>query len=203
MKKLYKSAVIAACLPVFITSNTDAGIFNSIDFGSQFRSPDTGIVILDDQFDAVFAQHGVHFSSPTNNPIFWLGSDYGFQAAASSIVMGDPRTGENSTHPLRIDFLIPVLSVSIQGIDGGNDVDTLTMRAYSSDNILLAQHSITHTFGAQQTVGVLATNIDYVLIEQSGVNHGVFLDNLTYIQQVPAPSTLALLMLGLATKRKR
>jgi len=202
MKHSHLSAAIAAFAPVLFTCTATAGLFHLIDFGSDYRDPNTGIILLDDQFDAVFEQQGIRFSSPTENPIYWLGSDYGFQAAASSIVMGDPRTGENSTRPLRIDFLTPVSFASIQGIDGGGDVDTLTISAFSSDNTLLAIDSVTHTFGTRQTVSVFALDIDYILIEQSGVNHGVFLDNLSYIQ-VPAPSTLAIFTLCLATRRKR
>lgn len=199
MNRAHTTAAIAAST---MTPALIAGTFHTIEFGGDYRDPDTGIIILDNQFDAVFAQEGIQFSSPTNNPIFWLGEDYGFSAAANSIVMGDPRTGENSTHPLRVDFLTPVNFVSIQGIDGGGDFDTLTMRAFNGDNIQIGFDSVTHTFGAPQTVGIIANNIDYILIEQSGVNHGVFLDNLSY-NQIPAPSTLAVLTLTLAFNRKR
>jgi len=202
MKHISLTTAIVACSPMLLATTLIAGPFQTIDFGSTFRDPANGIIILDDQFDAVFAQHGVRFSSPTNNPIFWMGADYGFQAGASSLNMGDPRVGGVSTYPLRVDFLTPVNFASIQGIDGGGDFDTLTIRAFTSNNILLDQQSVTNTFGARQTVSVLALGIDYILIEQSGDTSGVFLDNLSYIQ-VPAPSTLAIFTLCLATRRKR
>ncbi len=203
MKQLCKAALTVAISSVFCVHTADAGLSYFIDFGSDYRTPDTGIVVLDDQFDDVFEQVGIRFSSPTSNPIYWTGSDYGFQAGASSITMGNPNEPGPSNHPLRIDFLTPVLFASIQGIDGGHDVDTVTIRAFSSDNILLDQDSVTHTFGSQQTISVGGLGIDYILIEQPGTSSGVFLDNLAYVQHIPAPATLAVLMLGFAIKPKR
>jgi len=144
-----------------------------IDFGPSLRDPDNGIIFLDESFDETFAQLGVRFSSPTANPIFWLGADYGFSAAANSIVMGDPRNGETTTHPLRIDFLTPVSFASIQGIDGGGDIDTLTIRAYTNDATQVDVDALTNNFANAGTVMVFADRIDYVLIEQSGVNIGL------------------------------
>ena len=175
-----------------------------IDFGPSFRDPADGIILLDDSFDETFEQLGVHFSSPTGNPIYWLGDDYGFTSAANSIDMGDPRTGENSTHPLRIDFLVPTVLVSIHGIDGGGDIDTLRIRAYTNDGFQVDVDALTNNFGNGGTVTASADRIDYVLIEQSGSNHGLFLDDLTYTQiPTPASSSLVLISLGMLAHRRR
>ncbi|PCI10040.1 hypothetical protein COB72_04670 [bacterium] len=199
-----KWTTIAACGAAAIVAPTiHAGIAtNVIDFGADFRDQTNGIILLDDAFDETFEQLGIRFSSPSANPIFWLGADYGFAAAANSIVMGDPRTGENSTHTLRVDFLTPVFLASIHGIDGGGDRDTLRIRAFTSDATQVDVDVMTSNFGSGGTVTVAADRIDYILIEQSGVNHGLFLDDLTYAQ-VPAPSTMALLGLGFLARRRR
>lgn len=187
-----------------VTSTLYAGYTTQIiDFGPSFRDPADGIILLDETFDDTFERLGVHFSSPTGNPIFWLGDDYGFSAAANSISMGDPRTGENSTHPLRADFLVPVNTVSIHGIDGGGDIDTLRIRAYTNDGVQVAVDVLSSNFRTGGTVTAIADRIDYIIVEQSGAYHGLFLDDLIYTQ-IPAPSSsFALLGLGVLVQRRR
>ena len=200
MKRTRISAVFASAVAV---STLHAELATQvIDFGPSYRNPANGIIHLDETFDEAFAQQGVRFSSPSGNPIFWLGADYGFSPAANTIAMGDPRTGENSTHPLRIDFLIPVNFASIYGVDGGGDIDLLRVRAYTNDDVQVDVSFLSDDFGSGGTVSVESERIDYIIVEQTGVNHGLFLDDLTYTQ-IPSPSTLALLGIGLVIRRKR
>ncbi len=201
--RLKEKAIVVSTLMTLVASAGAGFVFQEIDFGADHRDPAEGIIVLDDSFDAHFASLGVYFSSPTDNPIYWMGTDYGFTPGAASLNMGDPTQGGLTNYPLRVDFLTPVLFASIHGVDGGGDVDTLAIRAYSHEHGLVDQNSLTSSFGGPGgTVGVEAASIDYILIQQTGSAHGVFLDDLRYIQ-VPAPASLPLLGLALITRRRR
>ncbi|MBO6514317.1 MAG: hypothetical protein JJ974_10170 [Phycisphaerales bacterium] len=198
-----EKAIVLSVLTTLVASASAGFTFQEIDFGADHRDPAEGIIVLDHSFDAHFASLGVYFSSPTDNPIYWIGTDYGFTAGAGSLNMGNPTQGGISNYPLRVDFLTPVAFASIHGVDGGGDIDTLAVRAYSYEHGLVDQNSLTSSFGGLGgTVGVEAPSIDYILIQQTGSSAGLFLDDLRYIQ-VPTPATLPVLGLALFARRRR
>ncbi len=167
-----------------------------IDFGPGFGAPVTGYTVLTNQLSS----YGVTFSTTDPEGVLWWGGNYAWPPGRYSISAGSPDTLGVPTfiEPIRVDFAKSVIAASIRGLDGGSDIDTLTLNAYDSSDTLVDTMSITNEFSAPGFVAsVYGANISYITFEVSvRGDHGLFFDDLSFTP-VPLPGAVWLFASGL------
>jgi hypothetical protein len=153
----------------------------SIDFSQAFGAP-ADMTQLTTQLQDL----GVRFSSTCPAGVVWFGanpsvSSYAYAISGGFYPPGTPNAGNGCTDPVRIDFDPLVSEVSIRGFDGGGDIDTMILKAFSSSGGLLDTRTFTDAFAAPgQTLSVTGTAIAYVTCEVQGTTSGLFFDDLRY-----------------------
>lgn len=177
---------------------------DTIDFGPGFGGPATGTGVLTNQL----AAHGVTFSTTDPDGVIWYGGDYSYDPARYAIAAGFPGVVDETAliDPIRIDFAFEVIEVCIRAFDGGGDVDTTQLRAYSADDTLLDMHEISDEYDVPGLVSTVSSpGIAYVIVEVTTpgeFRHGVYFDDLTFT--IPAPASGIALAAGfLALPRRR
>jgi hypothetical protein len=167
---------------------------DTIDFGPALPGAPTGYhVVLTNQLSG----YGLTFSTTDPQGVYWFGPGYSWAPAHYSIASGDTGSPTQFVDPIRVDFTMPMIEVSIRGFDGGNDIDTLTLTAFDSGGSVIDTDIISNDFAVPgSTATVTGTGISYVTFQASGSSAGLFFDDLSYA--VPEPATMGLLGLGLA-----
>ena len=95
-------------------------------------------------------------------------------------------------------FPLLLLTPPFRGFDGGNDIDTLILKAFNSSNVLIDSESITDIFTDPGLIAkVHGANIAYITFEVSVLgDHGLFFDDLTF-NPAPIPGAVWLFASGL------
>lgn len=192
MKKSYQlfgTLLLVLGLAAFAQATT-------IDFGPAFGAPAVGHVVLTNQL----AAYGVVFSTTDPDGVCWWGGDFPYTPGQYSISAGQPQLLSIPTfiEPIRVDFSTPIAHASIRGFDGGNDIDTLILKAFNSSNVLIDSESITDIFTDPGLIAkVHGANIAYITFEVSVLgDHGLFFDDLTF-NPAPIPGAVWLFASGL------
>jgi len=175
----------------------------AIDFGPSLGAPNTGNTVLTNQLD----DYGVLFSSDNPYGVIWYGGDWIYSPGRYAITNGP--TDINGGGYIRIDFKYLAFNVGITGLDGGYDLDTLTLTGYDVNGSVVKSSTLTDPFlapGKSVSINEYA-RIAYVIIEASDPappGGALYFDNLTYSHlnalnpaYVPVPSSLFLLVSGL------
>lgn len=193
-------AVVAFLAFSLICGLASAGAI-TIDFGPAFGASANQTVLTDQ-----LKPYGVLFSTTSPNGVIWNGRSPFVGSYSFNFHAGFTPDGFVDTSPIRIEFVDPTTgapttasNVSVRGFDGGGDLDILTLNAFDATGALIASHTVgPHNFFGDDgfmgnTARIDQTGIAYVVIETSGVQSGLFFDDLSFelsVASVPVPVVL-------------
>lgn len=175
---------LALCKGEGLTGTTEissqspcSGPTSPIDFGPDFNAPPSDFIILTDQL----IDCGVSFSTTDPEGVYWIGGG-GYSSFTYCILAGALYNGgdPSGTEPIRMDFTVPVSSVSIRGFDGGGDTETMILEGYSANDVLVDSAQVTAGFGVQGITLTVKGPIAYATVRVEGTVAGLFFDDLAF-----------------------
>ena len=175
----------AGASAIVIDFDHDAG-------GAPLSAPDTFAATT--PLTNLYASLGVHFSGVAGNSGSILNAGSGFGVAPRSgpnfLAFNDISTGAGEA--ITLDIAATEVSIWVAGGSSGSNV--FTMEVFDAGNILLGSHTI--SAGSFALLDVAANGITKAVITVRG-DCCFVMDDLTIAQQVPAPATPVLIVLGL------